>query len=219
MKALIVTKRNGLNYFIVKQVTVDSDGYFRKMSKKAVFSESRVYLSYIDSSEKENPNYDIFEKYIGFQYDKTKKVLNEQGCLTRGAAISFLRDYRNLKEDFIPYSQSDLLNPITYGELGYLLVYGCKEEVSYPKLGSFKPDSRTRLSIIQVEGVAQKMPEYRLGQYSSSKVFDDYLEDIRTSARPVPVPLYYGFNECFGSSDVTLFGQVPRGYLVNLVGE
>jgi hypothetical protein len=101
--------------------------------------------------------------------------------------------------------------------LGYLLVYGCKEEVSYPKLGSFKPDSRTRLSIIQVEGVAQKMPEYRLGQYSSSKVFDDYLEDIRTSARPVPVPLYYGYMHYFSGRGVSLLGEVPRAVALEII--
>lgn len=174
--------------------------------------KERVFLNFLTEEERQNNSFSTASKSDSLQYDGASQVVNEKGFASRNMVISTLEKSGRLKKEYLPdYTGKDLLDSITYGELGYLLSYAL-EGVEIPKLGRYKPeDSRLKLSIIQVEGVQTKTPEYRLSQYSSSRLFSDYLEDIRLSLRPVPVPLFYGYMEQFGrSSGVSLLGQVSR---------
>lgn len=172
-----------------------------------------------------------FARFVQYSEGTAEVSLNEEGFATRGFVLEALG--RTGDETFLPYAiTQDLLKPITYGELGYLLTYYYHKGLdgvplrALPSLGSFMPsDSRMKLSIISIEGVSSgvPIPEYRLGEYysSSSVSIEDYLEEVRVSKRPVPVPLYYGYQNIFYEEDITgkvsLFGQVPRSLIISLV--
>ena len=175
----------------------------------------RVFLSYVDEAEKSKPSFESAESFGTFQYDGSRKVVNEEGFTTRHSALSSL-SFLNLAEEYLPsYSSTDLAGSLSYGELGYLLTYATGGE--FPKLGSFQlVDSRMKISVISVESTSGKRPEYRLGQYYNGKDFASYLENLKEGSRPVPLPLFYGFMKYFGDKNVTLLGEVTRGVFLEL---
>lgn len=211
----ILENRNGTTQVVHKHLAVGSNGYFATVNTQLVNLCGRVYLSYVDESEKAKPSFKSAESLGTFQYDGSHKVVNEEGFTTRHSALSSL-SFLNLAEEYLPsYSQTDLAGSLTYGELGYLLTYAVGKD--FPKLGSFQlVDPRMKVSVISVESTSGKRPEYRLGQYYTGKDFASYLENLKDGSRPVPLPLFYGFMKYFGDKNVTLLGEVPRGVFLEL---
>lgn len=211
----ILENRNGTTQVVHKHLAVGSNGYFATVSTQLVNLCGRVYLSYVDDSEKAKPSFESAESFGTFQYDGSRRVVNEEGFTTRHSALSSL-SFLNLAEEYLPsYSPTDLAGSLTYGELGYLLTYATGGE--FPKLGSFQlVDPRMKVSVISVESTSGKRPEYRLGQYYNGKDFASYLENLKEGSRPVPLPLFYGFMKYFGDKNVTLLGEVPRGVFLEL---
>lgn len=211
----ILENKNGSTCVVHKHLAVGSNGYFATVKTQLLTISDRVYLNYVDEAEKNNPSFDSAESFGTFQYDGSRKVVNEEGFTTRHSALSSL-SFLNLAEEYLPsYSSTDLAGSLTYGELGYLLTYAVGGE--FPKLGSFQlVDPRMKVSVISVESTSGKRPEYRLGQYYNGKDFASYLENLREGSRPVPLPLFYGFMKYFGDRNVTLLGEVPRGVFLEL---
>lgn len=211
----ILENKNGSTCVVHKHLAVGSNGYFATVKTQLLTISDRVYLNYVDEAEKNNPSFDSAESFGTFQYDGSRKVVNEEGFTTRHSALSSL-SFLNLAEEYLPsYSPTDLAGSLTYGELGYLLTYAVGGE--FPKLGSFRlVDPRMKVSVISVESTSGKRPEYRLGQYYNGKDFASYLENLREGSRPVPLPLFYGFMKYFGDKNVTLLGEVPRGVFLEL---
>lgn len=211
----ILENRNGTTQVVHKHLAVGSNGYFATVNTQLVNLCGRVYLSYVDESEKAKPSFKGAESLGTFQYDGSHKVVNEEGFTTRHSALSSL-SFLNLAEEYLPsYSQTDLAGSLSYGELGYLLTYAVGKD--FPKLGSFQlVDPRMKVSVISVESTSGKRPEYRLGQYYTGKDFASYLENLKDGSRPVPLPLFYGFMKYFGDKNVTLLGEVPRGVFLEL---
>lgn len=211
----ILENKNGSTCVVHKHLAVGSNGYFATVKTQLLTISDRVYLNYVDEAEKNNPSFDSAESFGTFQYDGSRKVVNEEGFTTRHSALSSL-SFLNLAEEYLPsYSPTDLAGSLTYGELGYLLTYAVGGE--FPKLGSFRlVDPRMKVSVISVESTSGKRPEYRLGQYYNGKDFASYLENLREGSRPVPLPLFYGFMKYFGDRNVTLLGEVPRGVFLGL---
>lgn len=211
----ILENKNGSTCVVHKHLAVGSNGYFATVKTQLLTISDRVYLNYVDEAEKNNPSFDSAESFGTFQYDGSRKVVNEEGFTTRHSALSSL-SFLNLAEEYLPsYSPTDLAGSLTYGELGYLLTYAVGGE--FPKLGSFQlVDPRMKVSVISVESTSGKRPEYRLGQYYNGKDFASYLENLREGSRPVPLPLFYGFMKYFGDKNVTLLGEVPRGVFLGL---
>lgn len=211
----ILENKNGSTCVVHKHLAVGSNGYFATVKTQLLTISDRVYLNYVDEAEKNNPSFDSAESFGTFQYDGSRKVVNEEGFTTRHSALSSL-SFLNLAEEYLPsYSPTDLAGSLTYGELGYLLTYAVGGE--FPKLGSFQlVDPRMKVSVISVESTSGKRPEYRLGQYYNGKDFASYLENLKEGSRPVPLPLFYGFMKYFGDKNVTLLGEVPRGVFLEL---
>lgn len=211
----ILENRNGSTCIVHKHLAVGSNGYFETVRTQLLTIKERVFLSYVDDSEKSKPSFESAESFGTFQYDGSRKVVNEEGFTTRHSALSSLA-FLNLAEEYLPsYSPTDLAGSLTYGELGYLLTYAVGKE--FPKLGSFQlVDPRMKVSVISVESTSGKRPEYRLGQYYTGKDFASYLENLKEGSRPVPLPLFYGFMKYFGDKNVTLLGEVPRGVFLEL---
>lgn len=211
----ILENKNGSTCVVHKHLAVGSNGYFATVKTQLLTISDRVYLNYVDEAEKNNPSFDSAESFGTFQYDGSRRVVNEEGFTTRHSALSSL-SFLNLAEEYLPsYSPTDLAGSLTYGELGYLLTYAVGGE--FPKLGSFQlVDPRMKVSVISVESTSGKRPEYRLGQYYNGKDFASYLENLREGSRPVPLPLFYGFMKYFGDRNVTLLGEVPRGVFLGL---
>lgn len=211
----ILENKNGSTCVVHKHLAVGSNGYFATVKTQLLTISDRVYLNYVDEAEKNNPSFDSAESFGTFQYDGSRRVVNEEGFTTRHSALSSL-SFLNLAEEYLPsYSPTDLAGSLTYGELGYLLTYAVGGE--FPKLGSFQlVDPRMKVSVISVESTSGKRPEYRLGQYYNGKDFASYLENLREGSRPVPLPLFYGFMKYFGDKNVTLLGEVPRGVFLEL---
>lgn len=211
----ILENKNGSTCVVHKHLAVGSNGYFATVKTQLLTISDRVYLNYVDEAEKNNPSFDSAESFGTFQYDGSRRVVNEEGFTTRHSALSSL-SFLNLAEEYLPsYSSTDLAGSLTYGELGYLLTYAVGGE--FPKLGSFQlVDPRMKVSVISVESTSGKRPEYRLGQYYNGKDFASYLENLREGSRPVPLPLFYGFMKYFGDKNVTLLGEVPRGVFLEL---
>lgn len=211
----ILENRNGVTQVVHKHLAVGSNGYFATVSTQLVNLCGRVFLSYVDEAEKSKPSYGSAESFGTFQYEGSRKVVNEEGFTTRHSALSSL-SFLNLAEEYLPsYSPTDLASSLTHGELGYLLTYAVGKE--FPKLGSFQlVDPRMKVSVISVESTSGKRPEYRLGQYYTGKDFASYLENLKEGSRPVPLPLFYGFMKYFGDKNVTLLGEVPRGVFLEL---
>lgn len=211
----ILENKNGSTCVVHKHLSVGSNGYFATVKTQLLTISDRVYLNYVDEAEKNNPSFDSAESFGTFQYDGSRRVVNEGGFTTRHSALSSL-SFLNLAEEYLPsYSPTDLAGSLTYGELGYLLTYAVGGE--FPKLGSFQlVDPRMKVSVISVESTSGKRPEYRLGQYYNGKDFASYLENLREGSRPVPLPLFYGFMKYFGDKNVTLLGEVPRGVFLEL---
>lgn len=211
----ILENKNGSTCVVHKHLAVGSNGYFATVKTQLLTISDRVYLNYVDEAEKNNPSFDSAESFGTFQYDGSRKVVNEEGFTTRHSALSSL-SFLNLAEEYLPsYSPTDLAGSLTYGELGYLLTYAVGGE--FPKLGSFQlVDPRMKVSVISVESTSGKRPEYRLGQYYNGKDFASYLENLKEGSRPVPLPLFYGFMKYFGDRNVTLLGEVPRGVFLEL---
>lgn len=211
----ILENKNGSTCVVHKHLAVGSNGYFATVKTQLLTISDRVYLNYVDEAEKNNPSFDSAESFGTFQYDGSRRVVNEEGFTTRHSALSSL-SFLNLAEEYLPsYSPTDLAGSLTYGELGYLLTYAVGGE--FPKLGSFQlVDPRMKVSVISVESTSGKRPEYRLGQYYNGKDFASYLENLREGSRPVPLPLFYGFMKYFGDRNVTLLGEVPRGVFLEL---
>lgn len=215
-RAISLTNLNGRIDVVVDSYIASSGEVFRPLKSQSLFLGKRIFLSYEGTEAENDKNYQEFKGSDYLQYRGAEVVANSKGYATRGSVLGLLRSYRNLDEDFLPYSPFDLGNAITYGELGYLMTYAVGGEL--PKLGTYKPtDDRMKLSIISVQSQEGKQPEYRLGQYTSSKVFDDYLYDIRLGSRPVPVPLYYGYMHYFSSRGVSLLGEVPRDVALEVI--
>lgn len=211
----ILENKNGSTCVVHKHLAVGSNGYFATVKTQLLTISDRVYLNYVDDAEKNNPSFDSAESFGTFQYDGSRRVVNEGGFTTRHSALSSL-SFLNLAEEYLPsYSPMDLAGSLTYGELGYLLTYAVGGE--FPKLGSFQlVDPRMKVSVISVESTSGKRPEYRLGQYYNGKDFASYLENLKEGSRPVPLPLFYGFMKYFGDRNVTLLGEVPRGVFLEL---
>ena len=211
----ILENRNGSTCIVHKHLAVGSNGYFETVRTQLLTIKERVFLSYVDESEKAKPSFESAESFGTFQYDGSRKVVNEEGFTTRHSALSSL-SFLNLAEEYLPsYSPTDLAGSLSYGELGYLLTYATEGE--FPKLGSFQlVDPRMKVSVISVESTSGKRPEYRLGQYYTGKDFASYLENLKEGSRPVPLPLFYGFMKYFGDKNVTLLGEVPRGVFLEL---
>lgn len=211
----ILENKNGSTCVVHKHLAVGSNGYFATVKTQLLTISDRVYLNYVDEAEKNNPSFDSAESFGTFQYDGSRRVVNEEGFTTRHSALSSL-SFLNLAEEYLPsYSSTDLAGSLTYGELGYLLTYAVGGE--FPKLGSFQlVDPRMKVSVISVESTSGKRPEYRLGQYYNGKDFASYLENLKEGSRPVPLPLFYGFMKYFGDRNVTLLGEVPRGVFLEL---
>lgn len=211
----ILENKNGSTCVVHKHLAVGSNGYFATVKTQLLTISDRVYLNYVDEAEKNNPSFDSAESFGTFQYDGSRRVVNEGGFTTRHSALSSL-SFLNLAEEYLPsYSPMDLAGSLTYGELGYLLTYAVGGE--FPKLGSFQlVDPRMKVSVISVESTSGKRPEYRLGQYYNGKDFASYLENLKEGSRPVPLPLFYGFMKYFGDRNVTLLGEVPRGVFLEL---
>lgn len=211
----ILENKNGSTCVVHKHLAVGSNGYFATIKTQLLTISDRVYLNYVDEAEKNNPSFDSAESFGTFQYDGSRRVVNEGGFTTRHSALSSL-SFLNLAEEYLPsYSPMDLAGSLTYGELGYLLTYAVGGE--FPKLGSFQlVDPRMKVSVISVESTSGKRPEYRLGQYYNGKDFASYLENLKEGSRPVPLPLFYGFMKYFGDRNVTLLGEVPRGVFLEL---
>lgn len=211
----ILENKNGSTCVVHKHLAVGSNGYFATVKTQLLTISDRVYLNYVDEAEKNNPSFGSAESFGTFQYDGSRRVVNEEGFTTRHSALSSL-SFLNLAEEYLPsYSPTDLAGSLTYGELGYLLTYAVGGE--FPKLGSFHlVDPRMKVSVISVESTSGKRPEYRLGQYYNGKDFASYLENLKEGSRPVPLPLFYGFMKYFGDKNVTLLGEVPRGVFLEL---
>lgn len=211
----ILENKNGSTCVVHKHLAVGSNGYFATVKTQLLTISDRVYLNYVDEAEKNNPSFDSAESFGTFQYDGSRRVVNEEGFTTRHSALSSL-SFLNLAEEYLPsYSPTDLAGSLTYGELGYLLTYAVGGE--FPKLGSFRlVDPRMKVSVISVESTSGKRPEYRLGQYYNGKDFASYLENLKEGSRPVPLPLFYGFMKYFGDKNVTLLGEVPRRVFLEL---
>ena len=211
----ILENRNGSTCVVHKHLAVGSNGYFATVKTQLLTISDRVYLNYVDDSEKSRPSFESAESFGTFQYDGSRKVVNEEGFTTRHSALSSL-SFLTLAEEYLPsYSSTDLAGSLTYGELGYLLTYATGGE--FPKLGSFQlVDPRMKVSVISVESTSGKRPEYRLGQYYNGKDFASYLENLKEGSRPVPLPLFYGFMKYFGDKNVTLLGEVPRRVFLEL---
>lgn len=211
----ILENRNGSTCIVHKHLAVGSNGYFETVRTQLLTIKDRVHLSYVDESEKNKPSYKGAESLGTFQYDGSRKVVNEEGFTTRHSALSSL-SFLNLAGEYLPsYSPTDLAGSLTYGELGYLLTYAVGGD--FPKLGSFQlVDPRMKVSVISVESTSGKRPEYRLGQYYNGKDFASYLENLKEGSRPVPLPLFYGFMKYFGDKNVMLLGEVPRGVFLEL---
>ena len=215
-RAIRFENSNGSKSIKVENFLASSGDVFTQIGSAVKTLDDRVYLSYIEEGEKSKGSFKEFDSSGTLQYDGTRQSVNEEGFASRGMVLRLLENHVNLRAEFLPYRKKDLLSPITYGELGYLLTYAVGGNL--PKLGLYKPlDSRMKLSIINIQSSQGKKPEYRLSQYTSSKVFDDYLEDIRQGSRPIPVPLFYGYMHIFKDEGVTLLGQVPRRVLVKIV--
>lgn len=211
----ILENRNGSTCIVHTHLAVGVNGYFETVRTQLLTIKDRVHLSYVDDSEKAKPSFESAESFGTFQYDGSRKVVNEEGFTTRHSALSSL-SFLNLAEEYLPsYSPADLAGSLTYGELGYLLTYATGSD--FPKLGSFQlVDPRMKVSVISVESTSGKRPEYRLGQYYTGKDFASYLENLKEGSRPVPLPLFYGFMKYFGDKNVTLLGEVPRGVFLEL---
>ena len=211
----ILENKNGSTCVVHKHLAVGYNGYFATVKTQLLSISDRVYLNYVDEAEKNKPSFESAESFGTFQYDGSRKVVNEEGFTTRHSALSSL-SFLNLAEEYLPsYSSTDLAGSLTYGELGYLLTYAVEKE--FPKLGSFQlVDPRMKVSVISVESTSGKRPEYRLGQYYNGKDFASYLENLKEGSRPVPLPLFYGFMKYFGDKNVTLLGEVPRGVFLEL---
>lgn len=211
----ILENKNGSTCVVHKHLAVGSNGYFATVKTQLLTISDRVYLNYVDEAEKSKPSFESAESFGTFQYDGSRKVVNEEGFTTRHSALSSL-SFLNLAEEYLPsYSPTDLAGSLTYGELGYLLTYAVGGE--FPKLGSFQlVDPRMKVSVISVESTSGKRPEYRLGQYYNGKDFTSYLENLKEGSRPVPLPLFYGFMKYFGDKNVTLLGEVPRRVFLEL---
>lgn len=211
----ILENRNGSTCVVHKHLAVGSNGYFATVKTQLLTISERVYLNYVDEAEKNKPSFESAESLGTFQYDGSRKVVNEEGFTTRHSALSSL-SFLNLAEEYLPsYSSTNLAGSLTYCELGYLLTYATCGE--FPKLGSFQlVDPRMKVSVISVESTSGKRPEYRLGQYYNGKDFTSYLENLKEGSRPVPLPLFYGFMKYFGDKNVTLLGEVPRRVFLEL---
>ena len=124
----ILENRNGATQVVHKHLAVGSNGYFATVSTQLVNLCGRVYLSYVDEAEKNKPSFESAESFGTFQYDGSRKVVNEEGFTTRHSALSSL-SFLNLAEEYLPsYSPTDLAGSLTYGELGYLLTSGKRPE-------------------------------------------------------------------------------------------
>lgn len=216
MKVLKITNKNGWTDFLITESYGHSGKFFETSSKHIVRVKSRPFLYSLEES-KAGKRLEYLE---ALQFDGSVGVSNLEGYASVGFVMGLL-DKLGLVEGrgYVPYHLRDYSYAITYGELGYLLAYACRGEEDFPALGKYKPsDPKMKISIISVESEGQRVPEFRLGQYSSDTLFSKYLEDIRLGSRPVPLPLFYGFREYFSEEDVTLLGQVPRGKVLDFLG-
>ena len=216
MKVIKITNKNGRTDFLITESYGHSGKFFETSSSRIAQTKSRPFLYTLEEGKVGKK----LEYLEALQFDGGKGVSNLEGYASVGFVMGLL-DKLWLVEDkgYVPYRLRDYSYAITYGELGYLLAYACRGEEDFPALGKYKPsDPKMKISIISVESEGQKVPEFRLGQYSSDTLFSKYLEDIRLGSRPVPLPLFYGFREYFSEEDVTLLGQVPRRVVLDLLG-
>lgn len=217
MKVVKITNRNGRSEFLVSESYGYKGKFFETSSSRVVTVKARPYLYILEDSNEGRE----LESLNALQYDGSRAISNLEGYASVSFVLGLLRSRGLLlNDDYLPYSEKDYLTSISYGELGYLLTYACREESGFPILGKYKPsDPRMRVSVISVESGGSRIPEFRLGQYSSDSLFERYRDDIRTGSRPVPLPLFYGFMEYFSEDgSVSLLGQVPRGEVLRLVG-
>lgn len=216
MKVLKITNKNGRTEFLITESYGHSGEFFETSSKHVVQVKSRPFLYSLEESRVGKK----LEYLEALQFDDSVGVSNLEGYASVGFVMGLL-DKLGLVEDkgYVPYRLRDYPYAMTYGEFGYLLAYACRSEEGFPALGKYKPsDPKMKISIISIESEGKKVPEFRLGQYSSDTLFSKYLEDIRLGSRPVPLPLFYGFKEYFSEEDVTLLGQVPRRVVLDKLG-
>lgn len=216
MKVLKITNKNGRTDFLITESYGHSGKFFETSSKHIVQVKSRPFLYSLEES-KAGKRLEYLE---ALQFDGSVGVSNLEGYASVGFVVGLLNKLNLIVDkEYVPYRLWDYTSAITSGELGYLLSYACRKEGNFPTLGKYKPsDPRMKISVISVESEGKKVPEFRLGQYSSDSFFEVYRENIKTGSRPVPLPLFYGFMEYFSEdSDVALLGQVPRGKVLELL--
>lgn len=216
MKVVKITNKNGRTEFLVSESYGHSGKFFETSSKRVEQAKSRVFLYVLEESEESK----TLEYLEALQFEDGKGISNLDGYASVGFVMGLLDKLGLIVDkEYVPYHLWDYTPAITCGEVGYLLSYACRQEGDFPTLGKYKPsDPRMKISVISVESEGKKVPEFRLGQYSSDSFFDKYRENIKTGSRPVPLPLFYGFMEYFSdNSNVTLLGQVPRGRVLELL--
>lgn len=131
---------------------------------------------------------------------KKKPLSDEEKCVTRwdflyrvlGMGFEGIEDrYREYVSGL--YSERDLLNPITWAEVAYLLYYvvGMERSISW---NTIKPEGNIRVCVVQevLEDSTKRLDE-RLAKYKSSRDMDSYIEYMVEGYRYIPLPMYCAF--------------------------
>lgn len=222
MKVIKIKNLNGKTEFLVQEFLGIKGNFFRPTSNFLVTAKNRCFLNYVPADIKNTNYYGVMKTSKTLQYDGSKAVANEQGYMTVGAVLKVLMsDYSNVfNSDYNPYVLHDYRDPISFAELGYLLTYACRGSEDFPPLGKYSPsDPKMKISVISVNDYyGNKVPEFRLGEYKSESSFTKYRKSIEYSLRPVPLPLFYGYEEVFGDyRGASLLGEVPRGVAFSVI--
>lgn len=157
------------------------------------------------------------------QLDGVSLVRNDEGEISIKDVIHILSRKYDIIDKNVPELNGDKV--ATFAEVGYLLTYGVVGVSNFPKFGTLRPkDSRMKISLIKVVKPEDSSdnniePEYNLNEYYNSDL-ESYVDELRESKRPIPLPLYYGFKNIFPDKDEKyIFGKISRGSFFKIYEE
>lgn len=202
----------------------------RKSDRHLVIEDEKTYMlsttrgfilgsnSESESTKKINNLVDKFglsSNKIIAQRDGASLVMNEVGEITIKDILHIVSKKYDINVERVPDINGDKVS--TFAELGYILTYCIVGVSNSPKFGTLRPkDSRMKISLIKVVKPEDSSdnniePEYNLNEYYNSDL-ESYIEELRESKRPIPLPLYYGFKNIFPDKDEKyIFGKISRG--------
>lgn len=211
----LFTNKNGRKELTIQSYSANESEIFRLKDSKVVRFAERVFLER-KSPDSHKEKYNSLKDKGLVQYKNGNiPVVNDKGYSTRRFVLDYLTsigvDSRSLVTS-LKYTNSDLAEPITYGEFAYILERLFKSiTTSKKELSKVDIDSSCRVSLILNEDVI----ETNLFKYKQEGSYKSYWNDISNGSRALPYPVYKAHKDYFPTKSVV--GEVPREFAIRVI--